>query len=72
MSNKSTEISNWALDKIYNALRLTSNINNCSSKKTAYDRIVTEALELVRDIVIEQGIYVANQNGVLQKDYSKL
>lgn len=72
MSNKSTKVPNWKIDKIYNALRITSNIHGCSSKATAYDRIVSEALDFVWDILIEQGIYNKLPNGNYQKDYSKL
>lgn len=72
MSTNITKIPIWKLDKVYNALRLTSNIHKCSEKKTAYDRIVTEALDFVYDILFEQGLYYQDKDGKVQKDYSKL
>lgn len=44
----------WQLKNIYEALRITSNIHNCSQCKTCHDRLVTKAISFVEPLIKEE------------------
>lgn len=39
----------FQLNEIINALRMTSNIHNCSAKETCHDRVVTKAMKMAQN-----------------------
>lgn len=46
---KEVIIYEFQLKEIINALRMTSNIHNCSTKETCYDRVVTKAMKMAQN-----------------------
>lgn len=51
---KELKIYEYQAKVIEDALRLTSNFHNCSNKETCYDRDVTDALKMIRNIIAEK------------------